>query len=339
MKKFPVDIVYTWVNGNEKKWLSKKDAVLKKYGKYHKSNDVSGEKRFSNKNELKYSLRSIDRYCPWVRNIYIVTDRQKPEWINTKIKNLKIIDHTEIFGENLLPSFNSNAIEMRIKYIRGLSENFLSLNDDFFINRKTRVSDFFFEDGRPKIFVGKPTSKIKLKLRLDYPKLKKMKAHASAVYNSRKVIYKKFKKIINHNLSHSVKPLNKDILGLLEDLFQKEFNVTLNNQFRDNSDTWVMSLCAYYQIVSNDSQPVYLRKLKKRTIINRLYHFFNIQFNYGYVDLSWPLEKVKKYLDFIEKYKPFTFCLNDWPNDNKKADQLITSFLENLFPDKSKYEK
>ncbi len=31
MNDFPVDIVYTWVDGSDKNWLDKKDQYLKKY--------------------------------------------------------------------------------------------------------------------------------------------------------------------------------------------------------------------------------------------------------------------------------------------------------------------
>ena len=114
MKDFPIDIVYTWVDGSDKNWLFKKEKTLNKYGVFHSSSDVSGEKRFSNKEELKYSLRSIEKYCPWVRNVYLVTDNQIPHWLNYNKNNLKVIDHKDIFyNKNHLPTFNSNAIEMR----------------------------------------------------------------------------------------------------------------------------------------------------------------------------------------------------------------------------------
>ena len=61
--------------------------------------------------------------------------------------------------------------------------------------------------------------------------------------------------------------------------------------------------------------------------------------NYGYIDLSWPVIWVKKYLNFIYKYKPLTFCLNDWPNNHKEADKIINDFLEKMYPNKSIYEK
>ena len=48
MKDFPVDIVYTWVDGSDENWLLKKNKALNKYNHFHKLPEVSGKKRFMN---------------------------------------------------------------------------------------------------------------------------------------------------------------------------------------------------------------------------------------------------------------------------------------------------
>ena len=50
--------------------------------------------------------------------------------------------------KDALPTFNSNAIEMRIHNIKGLSENFVLFNDDFFIIDEINP-DIFFKNGNP----------------------------------------------------------------------------------------------------------------------------------------------------------------------------------------------
>ena len=340
MKDFPVDIVYTWVDGSDKKWLSKKEATLNKYGVFHKSSDVSGEKRFANKEELKYSLRSIEKYCSWVRNIYLVTDNQTPHWLNFNNNNLKIIDHKDLFcDKSHLPTFNSNAIEMRLHHINGLSDSFLSLNDDFFVGRPTNKNDFFYENGLPKIFIGRSLSKIKLRIRFRFPFLKKMNSHASALSNSRRLIFEKYNLLINQNLTHSVKSLNKKYLYEIEDLFSKQCNKTLKNQFRDSSDTWIMALHAYYLIAKGEATPLYVQKIRKSDFLNKIYLFFNGKLDYGYVSLNWRHDKIKNRLSYIKKYTPLAFCLNDWPSNDQSADKIIIKFLNNMFQKKSSYEK
>ena len=340
MENFPVDIVYMWVDGKDKKWISKKRETLNKYGLLHKSSDVSGEKRFNNNEELKYSLRSIEKYCPWIRNVYLITDNQKPSWLNCNKNNLKIIDHRNLFdNKNHLPTFNSNAIEMRLQHIDGLSESFLSFNDDFFIGRPTAKSDFFYNDGSPKLYMSKSVSKIKLRIRLQYPFLKKLNAHAQAVLNSRKLIFEKYDLLINQNLMHSVKSLNKNVLYEIEKIFSKQYHQTLKNQFRDSSDTWTMALHAYYLIAQGKIIHSNIQVIQKIDFLNKIYLRLNIKLDYGFINLKWPHRKIQKYLYYIKKYSPLTFCLNDWPSNDTNIRRIITKFLNDLYPNKSSYEK
>lgn len=124
---FPIDIVYTW-----------KGEI--------KSNNIRNSYNY----ELKYSLRSLDAYAPWINKIYILVDPPKkyPSWIK---KNNKIImvDTSETFPSiKYLPNSNSNAIETTIVNIKGLSEHYIYLCDDIFLGRKTSYTDFFTNDGK-----------------------------------------------------------------------------------------------------------------------------------------------------------------------------------------------
>ena len=108
--EFPIDVVYTWA-GN-------------------KSNDI----RTSNNNELKYSIKSVLKYLPWVNHIYILMNppKRKPSWIDESLdKYITVVDQTETFPEGYdLPNKNSNAIETTLHNIKGLSEHFIYFNDD-----------------------------------------------------------------------------------------------------------------------------------------------------------------------------------------------------------------
>ena len=340
LKDFPVDIVYTWVDGSDQRWLSKKKSVLANYAKYHQSSDVSGVKRFINKEELRFSIRSIDRFCPWVRNIYIITDNQTPGWLKLDNNNLIIVDHKDVFkNKDCLPCYNSNAIETRLHHIRGLSKTFLSFNDDFFVGRPCQKEDFFYEDGSPKLYVGRPVSKLKLKVRFMFPKLKKINAHASALSNSRKLVFEKYKKLINKNLTHTIKALNKESLVNVEGLFESACKKTSKNQFRDSTDIWIMALHAYYLIAERLNSPIYVQKIKKIDFLNKINLRLNKKLDYGYIGLNSGNQKVEHYLGLIKKYRPLSFCLNDWPGNNQAVDEIIYGFLNEMFPEKSKYEK
>ena len=340
MNDFPVDIVYTWVDGSDNNWLDKKNKYLKKYNNLHASSDISGEKRFANKDELKFSLRSIEKFCPWVRNIYLITDNQKPLWLNNKNNNLIVVDHSEIFSnKQILPTFSSRAIEMKLHHIKDLSTNFLSLNDDFFIGRPAKKKDFFYKDGMPKLFMGKLQSKLKIKKQLKYSFFRRRAIHKYAVLNSRKLIFNKYNIIVNQNLPHTVKALNKNILFELEKEFSDAFKLTLKNKFRDPLDTWIISLHAYYLIAKNLNSSKYVYEINKRDYINKINLFMNNKLDYGFIRLTDSKEKIIKKLSLINKYKPLNFCLNDWDNADKNKDSIITNFLTNFYPKKSKYEQ
>lgn len=144
--EIPIDVVYTWVNGGDKYWKEKKKKALLEKGRNLPPEYDNG--RYDNHDELLYSLRSISLYMPWVRNIYIITDGQRPDWLNYANNNIKIIDHREIFPEYVsVPTFNSLVIEWFIHRIGGLSERYIYFNDDFIVNRPLKKSDFFGENG------------------------------------------------------------------------------------------------------------------------------------------------------------------------------------------------
>ena len=141
-----IDAVFTWVDGNDSKWIGKKEAFLNHNPGKLQNKKVNSKGRFFDNDELKYSLRSIDCFAPWINNIFIVTDDQIPKWLNVKHPQIKIIDHNAIFDSSHLPTYNSMAIEMNLHKIEGLSNYFLSFNDDVFIGRKTTKNDFFYNE-------------------------------------------------------------------------------------------------------------------------------------------------------------------------------------------------
>ena len=43
--------------------------------------------------ELRYSLRSVEQFAPWVRQIFVVTNGQIPSWLNLDNPRLTIVTH------------------------------------------------------------------------------------------------------------------------------------------------------------------------------------------------------------------------------------------------------
>lgn len=71
----------------------------------HRLMDNIGQNRFSDNDELKYSLRSLQLYAPWIRNIYIVTNGQIPRWLNLKHPRIRIITHKVNHFYNIIFQF------------------------------------------------------------------------------------------------------------------------------------------------------------------------------------------------------------------------------------------
>ena len=138
-----VDIVITWVDGNDPKWLSEK----RKYSKQAQNASdhekwADSEMRFRDWGTLKYIFRGIEKYCNWYNKIYFVTWGHVPNWLNTNNPRLVIIKHEDFIPKKYLPTFNSNAIELNFHRIDSLSESFVYFNDDMYVIRKTKKRDF-----------------------------------------------------------------------------------------------------------------------------------------------------------------------------------------------------
>ncbi|TVR72314.1 MAG: capsular biosynthesis protein [Marinilabiliales bacterium] len=154
-KNLPVDVVITWVDGNDHRLIEKMEPFLQ--GQDHRNDPGTNLTRFASVNEIRYCVLSILTFAPFVRNIFIVTDGQDPNldedirtWFPERRGSIRIVDHSEIFRdfEEYLPTFNSRSIECMLWRIPGLSDNFVYFNDDTFLVRKIRPEDWFI-DNRP----------------------------------------------------------------------------------------------------------------------------------------------------------------------------------------------
>eukprot|EP00605_Chrysophyceae_sp_TOSAG23-4_P000023 GSChrysophyteH1.ASY1.ANO1.23.1 assembled CDS len=161
----PIDIVYTWVNGNNKRQEIGGNATSKSRlnDTMSLSNTSSNgtiakdENRYRDSDELRYSIRSIVKNAPWVRRIFLVTDNQIPYWLNLddNIGRITIVSHEDIFpNKSHLPVFSSPAIESHIHRISGLSRYFIYFNDDVFLGRPTSPEDFMTISGSQKFHLS-----------------------------------------------------------------------------------------------------------------------------------------------------------------------------------------
>jgi hypothetical protein len=147
-----IDAVITWVDGNDEDHLRRKRKVLKMDNGRDDSEIPTGRDRtrFVNNGELKYCIRSIHKFAPWIRRIYLITDNQVPDFLTPKFMDhyrIQIVDHREILKsyEWAIPTFNSRTLETALWRIKGLADHFIYFNDDFVITQPVVKEDFFRE--------------------------------------------------------------------------------------------------------------------------------------------------------------------------------------------------
>jgi hypothetical protein len=148
-----IDAVITWVDGSDPVHREKRLNALKSDAIQSGNPLPTGKDktRFIDNNEIKYCIHSIRRFAPWIRNIYLITDRQSPDFLTNDIcaeYRVIIVDHKEIFEsyEWALPTFNSRTIETALWRIPGLADRFIYFNDDFILTAPVKPDDFFKGD-------------------------------------------------------------------------------------------------------------------------------------------------------------------------------------------------
>jgi hypothetical protein len=313
---FPIDVVYTWVDGSDSEWQARKAAVHSGIGLGELNEFASNESRFLSRDELRYSLRSLDMYAGWVRHVYLVTDRQVPSWLDTSNPRLTVVDHRDLFGDRgRLPTFNSHAIESQLHHIPGLSEHYLYLNDDVFFGRPVGPEKFFAGNGLAHFFTS--TAKIGLGPTgaFDRPVM-------SGAKNNRDRLFKDFDRALTNKFKHVPHTQRRDVLLELEERFAEDFAETARHQFRDPADLSIAaSLHHYYAFLTG------------RAVEGRIRYF--------YADIAAP-ETAGRLRRMLRTRDYDAFCLND--HDSSGLDPLIQQrmlhdFLIQYFPLPSSFEK
>ncbi len=134
-----IDFVILWVDGNDLEWRKEK-------AKYE-NNATSDDRdiRYRDWDNLQFWFRGVEKFAPWVNKIHFVTYGHLPKWLNKNNKKLNIVNHKDFMPQGSLPVFNSNALEVNLHRIKGLAENFVYFNDDFFLINKVKEEDFFIK--------------------------------------------------------------------------------------------------------------------------------------------------------------------------------------------------
>jgi len=310
---FEIDLVFSWVDGSDPEYRRVRASYMA--GAVVGEGDAH-EARFRQVDELRYALRSVHMFAPWVRRIWIATDSPAPAWL-AEHPRVRLVRSEEFFADpSVLPVYNSQAVEAQLHRIEGLSEHFLYSNDDMFFGRPIGPAAFFSPGGITK-FVEATT---RIGLGEGHPE---RSGFENAARVNRKLLRERFGRITTRHLEHCAAPLRRSVAAELEREFPQEFARTAGSRFRAADNVSVTnSLYHYYALLTG-------RAVTQETVRTE------------YVDTTTRagLRQTEKLLARRDRDM---FCLNDGSFPEVPAAERaerMTAFLERYFPVKAPWEK
>ena len=310
---FEIDMVFSWVDGNTDDYQASRRA--QEAGAVLGEGD-GHESRFRQIDELKYALRSIYMFAPWIRTIFIATDSPAPAWLAEHPRVRLVRSHEHFADPSVLPTHNSMAVESQLHHIEGLSEYYLYSNDDMFLGRPL-TPDMFFTPGGISRFMLSPN-----RIGLGESSAERSGFENSARIN-RRLLWERFGRVATRHLEHCAAPFRKSVAQELEAAFPAEFAATAASRFRAAGNISVTnSLYHYYALLTG-------RALMHTDGVGR---YVDTTTEQGLASLSKIL--ARRNADFL--------CLNDGGYEEVPAQERrerVTDFLQKYFPLKAPWEK
>ncbi|NNE10944.1 MAG: hypothetical protein HKN41_01725 [Ilumatobacter sp.] len=306
---FEIDVVYTWVDGTDPAWIERQ----REFRPVDAASDGATAERFEPFDELRYSLRSLRQHVPFVRRIFLVTDRQRPEWLLDDA-GVAVVDHSEIFRPvDALPVFNSHAIESQLHHVPGLAEHYVYLNDDVFFGRNVPWTTFFTVGGLARF--AESRARIPIRPLGSDPAVD----HSGA--NAQRLLFELVGRAPSRKIKHTPHPQIRSVHEELERRIPDVYERVARSRFRSVHD---ISLAVLFHHRYGEATG--------RAIPGR--------YDYDYLNLSRA--DLPALLDQLAVRRPTTFCLNDaaLPSDRRSdVRSLLQRHLAAMFPVAAPWEK
>ena len=295
-----VDVVVTWVNGSDPVWY---DRMIKEANKQNYTISKGyKESRFIQHDEIKWLLRSIERFAPWISMIHIITDEQYPSWANLKNPKIHWVNHSTLYYHGY-HTFSSIALQFASMYIPNISRRYIIMDDDYIFLNYVTPSDFFDEDCRAKLYYEKRT---------EYTPKCTGSNSAAQYFHTRYKSNKKIQEMFNSTRSlydaHLPMPVDRALLFELETKLQFDLQETIFAKFRQCGCYQVQGLYIGYSYNTN------------RSILldddNKLF--------------AWHPKMVNRL--FTGEKLPKIACVNFY------HEKYLKEFLPSLLPNKSSFE-
>jgi len=306
---FDIDLVFSWVDGTSSE-------RAKRMQDYVVGAGDESEARFRQIDELKYALRSVYMFAPWIRRIFIATDSPAPIWLADHPR-VTIMRSEDFFADpSVLPTHNSHAVESQLHNIPELAEHFLYSNDDMFFGRPVGPELFFSPGGVTK-FVEAST---RIGLGENDPT---RSGFENAARVNRALLRGRFGKVTTRHLEHTPAPMRKSVMRELESVFPVDFARTAASRFRSATDI---------------------------SVTNSLYHYYGLMTGHAVAQtkvqsqyIETTLRAALRQMNRLRKRRDQDmFCLNDGSNPEISDDvrrTAVTEFLELYFPIVAPWER
>ena len=314
IEKEPIDILIKYIDLN--------DPNLTRKGIHQIKKDIDNE-------EIKYSIRSILKNIPWIRKIFILMPNEKVRYFKEpgEIKE-KII---YVKDKDLIGFDSSSSLVFQFRYWKmknfNISDNFLALDDDCFIGKPLRKTDFFYVKNK---------TVLPLIINSKLLEFKKSGVESNIYYYKRAI--KKTKQEQGFNEFQYTKQLT--YLFIMNALSRKKIIVP---KFTHNAiPINVNELKEIYELIDKS-------KFKETTLYSTYRHKRSLQFQTFY--LGYTFNKYQKKIHNIphklirfqntlhSRFDYALFCINTNAHQNSgKSKKQFLIKMEKLFPEKSPYE-
>jgi hypothetical protein len=284
--------------------------------------DTNPNRTRDNLDTLKYSLRSVAAFMPWIRHIYIVCCApQKPRWMAQETPGLTIVHHDAIMDPAILPTFNSFAIQSHLHRIPGLSRRFVQFDDDVLLAAPMRLADFLDPRGRLRVFhrLGHtPRAALRNSDRLS--------PWNASLAQSNHLLDEAFGFARRPTFTHAPLFIDQESWKEMIARWPEDFARTRASRFRAKHNVVPDYLYPHFLVATERGAPVPLYETYRDT------YYLGIENYLAYVRYKFAIAR---------RLRPKTICLNDnfGPHPKPSVVEAVREFLEKKYPVKSVFER
>lgn len=311
-----MEAVYTWVDDCFPGYME----MLHKHSSTR--NDLNPNRTRDNLNILKYSLRSLQIYAPWVDKVTLISmSPQVPDWINTGHPDIRILHHHDFIPEVYLPTFSSFSIISHFHRLEPLPNRFVYFEDDMVLGCPISEDIFFNEAGLINVWF-KNNNVIRIKNKSD----EDTSPWNFALDLSNDLLDKKYGHKNRKMMMHSPLVIDREIWAKLHNEWPEYFERTAQSKFRSVGNIAPEFLYGYYLVNEGFGNTV---SAKTSHLVN---DYWGLENNRFFNAIGLFFVKLKK--------RPF-ITLNDNFGYSPKPSVVnaVTAYLEKQYPIPSKFEQ